>query len=146
VHGNDRQGLERLARYGARGPVAESRLRRLDDGRYQYTPKKGVTFVVTAEQLVRRLVSLVPPAKTHLTSFHGVYAGFATLIDSPASISAARLRRAQGANVGNDAAPGSPLGELKLTSAVPSGHTLRAPGSGGCDRAYSFGHARFVSA
>ncbi|MDP3501355.1 MAG: hypothetical protein Q8S33_13500 [Myxococcales bacterium] len=30
-------------------------------------------FVVTAEQLLRRLVSLVPPAKTHLSSFHGVY-------------------------------------------------------------------------
>ena len=37
VHGNDRQGLERLARYGARGPVAESRLRRLEDGRYEYS-------------------------------------------------------------------------------------------------------------
>ncbi len=40
----------------------------------EYTPKKGVSFTVTAQQLVRRLVSLVPPAKTHLTSFHGVYA------------------------------------------------------------------------
>ncbi|MBE2251406.1 MAG: transposase [Myxococcus sp.] len=74
LHGNDRQGLERLARYGARGPVAESRLRRLEDGRYEYLPKKGVSFVVTAGQLVRRQVSPVPPAKTHLTSFHGVYA------------------------------------------------------------------------
>ena len=79
MHGNDRQGLERLARYGARGPVAESRLKSLADGRYQYTPKKGVSFTVTAQQLVRRLVSLVPPAKTHLTSFHGVYAPHAAL-------------------------------------------------------------------
>ncbi|MDP3238070.1 MAG: transposase [Myxococcales bacterium] len=76
MHGNDRQGLERLCRYGARGPVAESRLRRLEDGRYEYLPKKGVSFVVTAEQLVRRLVSLVPPATT---SFHGVYAPHAAL-------------------------------------------------------------------
>ncbi|MBE2254180.1 MAG: transposase, partial [Myxococcus sp.] len=53
--------------------------RRLEDGRYEYTPKKGVTFAVTAQQLVRRLVSLVPPAKTHLTSFHGVYAPHAAL-------------------------------------------------------------------
>jgi hypothetical protein len=52
VHGNDRQGLERLARYGARGPVAESRLRRLDDGRYEYTPKgDGLPLVLTAEAL-----------------------------------------------------------------------------------------------
>jgi hypothetical protein len=79
VHGNDRQGLETLCRYGARGPVSECRLRRLDDGRYEYTPKKGVTFTLTAEALVRRLVALLPPAKLHLTSFHGVYAPNASL-------------------------------------------------------------------
>ena len=74
VHANDREGLERLLRYGARGPVAESRLRLLEDGRYEYTPKKGVAFTLTAEALVRRLVALVPPPKRHLTSFHGVLA------------------------------------------------------------------------
>ena len=79
VHGHDRQGLERLCRYGARGPVAESRLRRLEDGRYEYTPKKRVTFTLTAEALVRRLVALVPPPRRHLTSFHGVYAPHAAL-------------------------------------------------------------------
>ena len=79
VHGNDRQGLERLARYGARGPVAECRLRRKSDGRYEYTPKKGVAFTLTAEALVRRLLALVPPARLHLTSFHGVYAPHAAL-------------------------------------------------------------------
>lgn len=79
VHGNDRQGLARLARYGARGPVAECRLKPLDDGRYQDSTKKGVTFTVTAEALVRRLVALLPPARLHLTSFHGVYAPNARL-------------------------------------------------------------------
>ena len=79
AHGHDRQGLERLARYGARGPVAESRLRRLDDGRYEYSPKKGVAFTLTAEALVRRLVALLPPARRHLTSFHGAYAPNANL-------------------------------------------------------------------
>jgi hypothetical protein len=74
VHGNDRQGLERLARYGARGPVAESRLRRLDDGRYEYRPKgDGVPLVLTAEALMKRLAALLPPPKKHLTTFHGVY-------------------------------------------------------------------------
>jgi hypothetical protein len=58
VHGNDRAGLERLTRYGARGPVAQCRLTRTNDGRYQYTPKKGLTFTVSAEALVRRLVAL----------------------------------------------------------------------------------------
>jgi Putative transposase len=79
AHGNDRQSLERLCRYGARGPMSECRLRRLDDGRYEYTPRKGGAFTLTAEALVRRLVALVPPARLHLTSFHGVYAPNAAL-------------------------------------------------------------------
>ena len=79
VHANDREGLERLCRYGARGPIAQCRLRRLDDGRYEYTPKRGQAFTLTAENLVRRLVALTPPAKTHLTSFHGVYAPHSSL-------------------------------------------------------------------
>ena len=79
VHGADRQGLERLCRYGARGPVSEARLKSLEDGRYEYTPKKAVTFTVTAEALVRRLVALVPPPRRHLTSFHGVFAPNAAL-------------------------------------------------------------------
>ncbi len=37
----------------------ESRLRQLEDGRYEYTPKRGEAFVVKA-------------AMRHLTSFHGV--------------------------------------------------------------------------
>ncbi len=79
VHGNDRQGLERLVRYGARGPLAESRLKRLEDGRYEYTPKKKAAFTLTAEALVRRLVSMVPPPKIHLLNFHGAYASHAAL-------------------------------------------------------------------
>lgn len=77
VHANDREGLARLCRYGARGPIAESRLSRRDDGRYSYETKKGVTLVLTAEQLVRRLLWLIPPAKFHLTSFHGILSSHA---------------------------------------------------------------------
>jgi hypothetical protein len=76
---NDRQGLERLVRYGARGPLAESGLSKREDGRYEYIPKRGDILVLSAEQLVKRLVSLVPPAKFHLTSFHGVLASHAKL-------------------------------------------------------------------
>jgi hypothetical protein len=86
VHGHDRQGLERLCRYGARGPVAESRLKALDDGRYEYSPKKGSAFTLTAAALVRRLVALLPPARLHLTSFHGAYApnaGLRPLVTQP---------------------------------------------------------------
>ncbi len=78
VHGNDREGLLRLVRYGARGPIAGSRLSRREDGRYEYATKKGVTLVLTAEQLVRRLVWLIPPKGLHLTNFHGALASHAS--------------------------------------------------------------------
>ncbi len=77
VHGNDREGLARLARYGARGPVAESRLSRREDGKYVYQTKRGVVLVLTAAQLVKRLLWLIPPARMHLVSFHGVFASHA---------------------------------------------------------------------
>jgi len=79
VHGNDRQGLLRLVRYGSRGPVAESRLSRRDDGRYEYLAKKGATLVLTAEQLLRRLLWLVPQKGVHLTGWHGVFSAHAKL-------------------------------------------------------------------
>lgn len=73
MQAHDRQGLGRLCRYGARGPVSERRLEKLEDGRYRYTPKKGAAFTVPATALVKRLVALLPPPNRHLTSFHGVY-------------------------------------------------------------------------
>ncbi|HEX8698141.1 MAG TPA: transposase, partial [Myxococcaceae bacterium] len=41
LHANDRQGLERLCRYGARGALALERLSRAEDGRiaYRRTPR-----------------------------------------------------------------------------------------------------------
>jgi hypothetical protein len=74
VTANDREGLLRLVRYGARGPIAQSRLSRREDGRYAYETKRGVTLVLTAAQLVRRLIALIVPKGIHLTNFHGVLA------------------------------------------------------------------------
>ncbi|HUJ75443.1 MAG TPA: transposase, partial [bacterium] len=74
VHAHDRQGLMRLCRYGSRGPVAEERLFRREDGRYEYRTKRGPTLVLTGAQLVKRLLALVPPKGKHLTCFHGVFA------------------------------------------------------------------------
>jgi hypothetical protein len=80
VHQNDRRGLERLCRYGARGAVAMERLSvREEDGRYEYRTKRGQVLVMTARELVRRLMVLVPPKGTHLTNFHGVFAPNAKL-------------------------------------------------------------------
>ena len=94
VYANDAEGLSRLCRYGARGPVAESRLSRREDGKYAYETKKGVTLVLSAQQLVRRLLWLIPPARFHLTSFHGVFsshaAARAALVPAPAALSTAQ--------------------------------------------------------
>jgi len=79
VQANDRQGLETLCRYGARGALALARLRRLEDGRYEYRTKRGGTLLMTAPALLKRLLLLVPPRGLHLTRFHGVFAPNASL-------------------------------------------------------------------
>lgn len=55
VHAHDREGLAHLARYGARGPIAESRLSRREDGQYVYRTKRGSALVLTAEELLRNI-------------------------------------------------------------------------------------------
>lgn len=77
VHANDRAGLARLARYGARGPIAESRLARREDGTYTYRTKRGGSLTLTAEPLVSRLLCLIPPRGMHLTRYHGVLSSHA---------------------------------------------------------------------
>jgi hypothetical protein len=75
----DREGLERMARYLARPPIANDRLTRLNDGRLQLELKRpwrdGTTaFVFTAHELIERLVALVPRPRAHLTRYFGVFA------------------------------------------------------------------------
>jgi len=84
LHANDRQGLERLCRYGARGALALERLSRAEDGRIAYRMKRplpdGTTHLFfTGLELLRRVASLVPPPRTNLTRFHGVFAPGAKL-------------------------------------------------------------------
>ena len=79
VMASDRRGLSRLCAYGARGAVALSRLRRLDDGRFVYKMKRSLPdgrseLVMTGVELLKKLVPLVPPAYANLTRFHGVFA------------------------------------------------------------------------
>jgi hypothetical protein len=61
--------------------VAESRLARREDGRLAYETKKGVTLVLTPQQLVRRLLALIPPRGGHLTNLHGVLAAHSRASD-----------------------------------------------------------------
>jgi hypothetical protein len=84
VHPNDRQGLEQLCRYGARGPLALERLARREDGRLTYRLKRpapdGSTYLVlTPLELLRLLAALVPPPRANLVHFHGVMAPNAKL-------------------------------------------------------------------
>jgi hypothetical protein len=79
LHANDRQGLERLCRYGARGALALERLSRAEDGRIAYRMKRplpdGTTHLLfTGLEFLRRVASLVPPPRANLTRFHGVFA------------------------------------------------------------------------
>ncbi|WP_164002973.1 transposase [Pyxidicoccus caerfyrddinensis] len=90
LHANDRQGLERRCRYGARGALALAlalaleRLSRAEDGRIAYRMKRplpdGTTHLLfTGLELLRRVASLVPPPRANLTRFHGVFAPGAKL-------------------------------------------------------------------
>jgi hypothetical protein len=79
IAAGDDMGRERLARYGARPPLALDRLRRLPDGRVAYRVKyarRGAAKhrVMTAMELMARLSALVPPPRYPLVRFHGVLA------------------------------------------------------------------------
>lgn len=81
VHENDRQGLERLCRYGARPALSVERLREHPggDGRLEYRMKRTFsdgrdTIVLDADELLTRLVALIPSPRNHQTRYHGLFA------------------------------------------------------------------------
>ena len=78
IHENDRAGLEQLCRYAARPPFALHRLSQGPDGNLLYKMKRarsGALFLLlTPDQLLARIATLVPPARTHALRYHGVFA------------------------------------------------------------------------
>jgi hypothetical protein len=79
VAANDRDGLEHLARYLARPPIATDRLTPLPDGRVALRFKRpfsdGTEAVVfTPFELTERLLPLVPRPRKHTIRFHGILA------------------------------------------------------------------------
>ena len=78
LHANDRAGLERLCRYGARGPLSLGRLSKAADGKVRYTMKRVIRgkqdLVMTGLELVEKLAVLVPPPRVNLVRYHGVFA------------------------------------------------------------------------
>jgi hypothetical protein len=84
LHANDRVGLERVCRYGARGALALERMAFTEDGRIAYCMKRplpdGTThLVLEAQVFLRRIAALVPPPGRNLVRFHGVFAPGASL-------------------------------------------------------------------
>jgi hypothetical protein len=79
VEKGDREGLERLCRYGARPPFSLERLSLLADGRVAYRLRKrrknGAThLVMTPVQCLARIAALIPPPRFPLLRFAGVLA------------------------------------------------------------------------
>ena len=84
VAASDRDGLERLARYGARPPFAHQRLRLTASGQVAYRLRRpwftGQTeLVLTPVAFLRRLAALIPPPRQNQTRYHGVLAAHAKL-------------------------------------------------------------------
>jgi uncharacterized protein YbaR (Trm112 family) len=78
IHGNDRDGRERLCRYALRPALALQRLSQGEGGRLVYRmkrPRGGSLFLVlTPDELLARLATLVPPPRVHGLRYHGVLA------------------------------------------------------------------------
>jgi hypothetical protein len=81
IAADDRDGLERLLRYGLRAPFSQKRLSVLPDGRVRYelrrpwpTPNGVTELVMEPLQLMRRLASLIPRPYTHMVRYWGCFA------------------------------------------------------------------------
>ena len=79
VGGRDRQKLEKLIRYTARGPIATERLSESFPDKLIYKMKSrwrdGTTHVSFSYlDFIARLVALIPPPRMNLIRYHGVFA------------------------------------------------------------------------
>jgi hypothetical protein len=79
VRAGDREGLERLFRYGARPPFSLERLSLLRDGRVAYRLRKprrnGATHLVLEPlRLLARIAAVIPPPRFPLLRLSGVFA------------------------------------------------------------------------
>lgn len=79
VGGGERKKLEKLARYIARPPIAQDRLRLNDLGQVVYALKKpysdGTSHIVMSPlELLEKITAIIPRPRVHLTRFHGVLA------------------------------------------------------------------------
>jgi Putative transposase/Transposase zinc-binding domain len=86
VAADDRSGLERLVRYGARPALSHKRLSMTASGQVCYRLRKpyytGQTqLVLDPVAFVRRLAALIPPAGQHQTRYYGALAARSAIRD-----------------------------------------------------------------
>jgi hypothetical protein len=125
VHANDRAGLERLCAYALRPPLAQGRLSLTDDGQVVYRMKRTFsdgtnTITFNPRDFVARLCALVPPPRSHVVRYSGIFAAHARgryaltgrgLHDDPSGDAAATTARA--------ATPGTAPGPTVSASSPP---------------------------
>ena len=104
VGARNRQGLERLARYIARPPLAKSRLEQRPDGSVSLTLKtpwsdgtRELRF--SRLELMERLAALVPPPNANQVLYHGVFAARSKLRTAVVSKPRARKPRLLGSKL-----------------------------------------------
>jgi hypothetical protein len=78
IHEHDREGRERLFRYALRPPLAMERLSEAEEGRLLYRMKRprggSLYLLLSPDELLARLATLVPPPRTHALRYHGLFA------------------------------------------------------------------------
>ena len=78
IHEHDWEGLERLFRYAVRPPFALHRLSAGPEGGLVYRMKRArggsLFLLLTPDELLSRLATLVPPPRTHALRYHGLFA------------------------------------------------------------------------
>lgn len=81
VASHDRQGLERLCRYGLRAPFSLERLSTTSDGRVRLqllrpwpNPTGRTEILLDPQAFMRRLAALVPAPYQNTVRYHGVFA------------------------------------------------------------------------
>jgi hypothetical protein len=78
IHANDREGRERLCRYAVRPPFALDRLSLGEEGWLIYRMKRprgeALYLLLTPDELLARLATLVPPPRSHALRYHGLFA------------------------------------------------------------------------
>ena len=86
IEATDREGLERLIRYCARGPFALDRLHLVDDRSDQILyllpgpdPSGRTALLLSAHEFLDRLAKILPPPRIHRHRYHGVFAPNAPL-------------------------------------------------------------------